>query len=116
MKTAAVIVAAGRGSRAAAVLGGPKQYAHIGRETVLTRTIRAFSTHPRIDFVQVVIHADDAPAYRASWPDTRLPVLPPVIGGTTRQSSGLRGLEGLLPHGVTAVDRCETGAGHTRHR
>ena len=103
MKTAAVIVAAGRGSRAAAVLGGPKQYAHIGRETVLTRTIRAFSTHPRIDFVQVVIHADDAPAYRASWPDTRLPVLPPVIGGATRQSSGLRGLEALGSHGVTAV-------------
>ena len=103
MKTAAVIVAAGRGSRAAAVLGGPKQYAHIGRETVLTRTIRAFSTHPRIDLVQVVIHADDAAAYRASWPDTRLPVLPPVIGGATRQSSGLRGLEGLVRHGVTAV-------------
>ncbi len=103
MKTAAVIVAAGRGSRAAGATLVPKQYARIGGEAVLTRTLRAFAMHPSIDLVQVVIHADDQAAYREAWPDPALPVLPPVIGGATRQESGLRGLEALSPHGVGAV-------------
>ena len=103
MKNAAVIVAAGRGSRAAAAIGVPKQYARIGGEAVLTHTMRAFATHPRIDLVQAVIHPDDADAYRAAWPGTALPVLAPVMGGATRQASGMRGLESLLPHDVTAV-------------
>ena len=103
MKTAAVIVAAGRGSRAAAAAGVPKQYARIGGEAVLTRTMRVFATHPRIDLVQTVIHTDDATAYRAAWPGDVLPVLAPVTGGASRQDSGLRGLEALLPHDVTAV-------------
>ena len=102
MKVAAVIVAAGRGSRAAAV-GGPKQYARIGGQTVLSRTIRAFATHPRIDLVQVVIHADDVAIYRAACSDPGETVLPPVTGGATRQTSGLRGLEALTPHDVGAV-------------
>ena len=103
MKTAAVIVAAGRGSRAAAASGVPKQYAHIGGEAVLTHTLRALATHPRIDLVQVVIHPDDAAAYSDAWPDTARPVLPPVPGGATRQDSSLRGLEALSVHDIGAV-------------
>lgn len=103
MKTAAVIVAAGRGSRAAAASGVPKQYARIGGEAVLTHTLRALATHPRIDLVQVVIHPDDAAAYSDAWPDTARLVLPPVPGGATRQDSSLRGLEALSVHDIGAV-------------
>lgn len=103
MKIAVVIVAAGRGSRAAAASGVPKQYARIGGRTVLERTIRAFASHPRICLVQVVIHADDAAAYRALWPDGHPRVLPAVPGGATRQASGLCGLEALASHAPDAV-------------
>ncbi|TMJ74613.1 MAG: bifunctional 2-C-methyl-D-erythritol 4-phosphate cytidylyltransferase/2-C-methyl-D-erythritol 2,4-cyclodiphosphate synthase, partial [Alphaproteobacteria bacterium] len=50
MKTAALIVAAGRGTRASGAL--PKQYAHIGGVSVLTRTLGVFLDHPGIDLVQ----------------------------------------------------------------
>ncbi len=96
----------------------PKQYASIGGTAVLTRTITAFATHPRIDLVQVVIHPDDTAAYAEAWPDPsaqassrpELPsvvlpatVLAAVVGGATRQASGLKGLAALLPHDVTSV-------------
>ncbi|MFX8910819.1 2-C-methyl-D-erythritol 4-phosphate cytidylyltransferase, partial [Acinetobacter baumannii] len=49
--TAAVIVAAGRGTRA----GGPvpKQYVRIGGRTILDHTLSLFLAHPRIDRVVV---------------------------------------------------------------
>ncbi len=109
MKTAVVIVAAGRGSRAAAAAGVPKQYAHIGGVAVLTHTIRAFASHPRVDLVQVVIHPDDLTAYGQAWPMPRSPdapgskVLPAVTGGTTRQASGLKGLAALAAHNAASV-------------
>jgi 2-C-methyl-D-erythritol 4-phosphate cytidylyltransferase/2-C-methyl-D-erythritol 2,4-cyclodiphosphate synthase len=68
----AIILAAGRGSRAAAAAGVPKQYATVGGEAVLTHTIRAFAAHPAVDLVQVVTHPDDREAYRPS------PAAPPV--------------------------------------
>ena len=47
MQTAALIVAAGRGTR----LGGelPKQYLLLNGEPVLRRTVYTFMTHPCID-------------------------------------------------------------------
>ena len=53
MKTAALIVAAGRGTRASGPL--PKQYARIGGAPVLARTLGVFLDHPAIDLVQVAI-------------------------------------------------------------
>lgn len=98
MTIAAVILAAGRGSRAAAAAGVPKQYARIGGETILARTVRAFAEHPEIDLVQVVIHPDDADACAAAIGTPAGKVLAPVHGGATRQASGLRGLEALKDH------------------
>ena len=98
MTTAAVILAAGRGSRIGLVDGAPKQYARIGGEPVLRHTVRAFLAHPSIDHVIVVIHCDDTALYAAACADldaTRL--LPAVAGGATRQSSGHCGLEALVP-------------------
>ena len=64
MKTAALIVAAGRGTRASGPL--PKQYVRIGGVPVLARTLGVFLDHPGIDLVQVVIAAGDEPLYAAA--------------------------------------------------
>lgn len=92
MKVAALIVAAGRGSRAGP--GAPKQYRLLGGEPVLRRTASVFSQHPAISSVLAVIHRDDRASYEAACGD--LPkLLPPVPGGATRQASVLAGLEAL---------------------
>ena len=92
MTTAALIVAAGRGSRAAGPM--PKQYAVIGGSTVLARTMQVFSSLSDIDIVQVVIHADDSALYDTTAPaDAKF--LAPVTGGKSRQDSVRLGLEAL---------------------
>ncbi len=104
MRIAAIILAAGRGSRAPTATGVPKQYAPLGPHCVLAHTLRAMGQHPSIGWLQVVIHADDRAAYEASvrdLEDNRL--LPPVIGGATRQNSGLAGLAALESHAPDAV-------------
>ena len=97
-KTAAVIVAAGRGSRADTGAGTAKQYISIAGRPVLTWTMQAFLSHPRIDLTQVVIHADDRDLYDSCRPTDQSGLLPPVTGGATRQASVRRGLEALDPH------------------
>lgn len=95
---AVIVVAAGRGRR----LGGPipKQYRDLAGRSVLARTVRAFSSHPRIRTIRVVIHADDRPLYDEAVAGLDLP--PPVIGGDTRQQSVHAGLEALA---AAAPDR-----------
>ncbi len=100
---AALIVAAGRGAR----FGGeiPKQYARLAGQAVLTRTVRVFLSHPRVDVVRVVIHPDDAPLYEAMIGS--LDLLPPTPGGLSRQDSvrlGLESLEPLAPQTVLIHD------------
>ncbi|MFM9848211.1 MAG: bifunctional 2-C-methyl-D-erythritol 4-phosphate cytidylyltransferase/2-C-methyl-D-erythritol 2,4-cyclodiphosphate synthase [Hyphomicrobiaceae bacterium] len=97
MPNAALIVAAGRGTRASGpgVADLPKQYAHIGGRSVLARTLAVFLEHPAIDFVAVVIHPDDAGYYAAEIPAGADKLLPPCPGGATRQRSVLNGLEAL---------------------
>lgn len=99
---AALVVAAGRGSR----FGGdlPKQYAPLGGGTVLARTLGALLDHPRVARVLVVIHADDRPHYDRAvrdLPGTKL--LTPVVGGATRQESVRAGLEALAGDAPEAV-------------
>ena len=92
--TAALIVAAGRGTRFGAAL--PKQYVPLGDSCAFRLTVERFLTHPGIDLVQPVIHADDAALYAqamAGLSDPRLQA--PVTGGETRRASVLRGLEAL---------------------
>jgi 2-C-methyl-D-erythritol 4-phosphate cytidylyltransferase / 2-C-methyl-D-erythritol 2,4-cyclodiphosphate synthase len=92
MRTAAIIVAAGRGERA----GGaqPKQYRHLQGEPVLRRAMRALAMHPAIDAVQAVIDPAENEAFQNAVGD--LPkCLAPAAGGTTRQRSVRAGLEAL---------------------
>lgn len=101
--TAALIVAAGRGTRAAGAAGLPKQYATLGGAPMLARTLDALAAHPAVDLVQVVIHPDDHHLYDAATAGASSKVLPPVHGGATRQQSGLAGLEALEARGVGRV-------------
>ena len=102
MRIAALIVAAGRGTR----LGGdaPKQYQEIDGRSVLRRSIEALLAHPGVTFVLTVIHAEDAALYAASAAGLAADrVLPPVTGASTRSGSVRRGLEALETHGIDAV-------------
>jgi 2-C-methyl-D-erythritol 4-phosphate cytidylyltransferase / 2-C-methyl-D-erythritol 2,4-cyclodiphosphate synthase len=108
LRIAALIVAAGRGTRAARSGAGPKQYALIGGKTVLERSLSAFTDHPGIEAVKVVIHPDDVEAYEhAVRAIGSSKLLKPVFGGATRQASVLHGLEDLSsspPDGVLIHD------------
>jgi 2-C-methyl-D-erythritol 4-phosphate cytidylyltransferase/2-C-methyl-D-erythritol 2,4-cyclodiphosphate synthase len=92
--TYALIVAAGRGTRFGGAL--PKQYLPLGGASVLRHAVAAFTTHPGIAGVQVVIRAED----RANFDEAvaGLALLPPVPGGAERQDSVRLGLEALIPH------------------
>lgn len=103
VRIAAVIVAAGRGSRASTGSSPPKQYANLAGKMVLTRTLEVFASHPAIAWVQVVVHADDQAAYDAACSSVLPAPLPAVIGGATRQASVLCGLEALRPHAPDLV-------------
>jgi 2-C-methyl-D-erythritol 4-phosphate cytidylyltransferase/2-C-methyl-D-erythritol 2,4-cyclodiphosphate synthase len=97
-RIAAIVVAAGTGTRAAA--GGeslPKQYRALAGTPVLTRTIKGLLAIEAIDLVQPVIH----PAHRQLFSNLGLSeprLLPAVAGGAERQASVRAGLEALAPH------------------
>ncbi|MGJ4916213.1 bifunctional 2-C-methyl-D-erythritol 4-phosphate cytidylyltransferase/2-C-methyl-D-erythritol 2,4-cyclodiphosphate synthase [Bradyrhizobium sp. HKCCYLRH2060] len=93
-RTAAILVAAGRGLRAGA--GGPKQYRTIGGRTVIHRALAAFADHPEVAVVQPVVNPDDIDIFNAAVSGLRHEV--PAHGGATRQASVLAGLEALAPH------------------
>jgi 2-C-methyl-D-erythritol 4-phosphate cytidylyltransferase/2-C-methyl-D-erythritol 2,4-cyclodiphosphate synthase len=90
---AVIIVAAGRGERAAVSgLMDPKQYRLVAGKPVLTRSIEAFLKKGMV--VLPVIHKDHVARYTAlglSHPA----LLPPVIGSDTRQGSVRAGLRAL---------------------
>lgn len=91
MKTVALIVAGGRGSRAGN--GVPKQYRSLGSKPVLRHSVETFFAHPAITAVQVVIHPEDRDYYTAAVHG--LDLLPVVDGGATRQASVRNGLEAI---------------------
>lgn len=92
---AALIVAAGRGARAATDTLQPKQYCRIGSEPMLTHTLCAFAAHSGIDDILVVIHPDDRVLYEEAAGPFAGRLLAPVMGGARRQDSVRAGLEGL---------------------
>lgn len=94
MTVAALIVAAGRGTRAGTEI--PKQYLKIGDRTVIAQAVRAFAGHSRITHIQTVIHADDGDLYASSFVDPVDKLLAPVAGGDSRQASVRAGLEALV--------------------
>lgn len=97
---AALIVAGGRGTRMGA--GKPKLYRQVGGESVLRRTLRAFSEHDGIHLIQVVIHRDHMAEYEIAAADMPK-ILPPCHGGGERQDSVRLGLEALKAHGTARV-------------
>jgi 2-C-methyl-D-erythritol 4-phosphate cytidylyltransferase / 2-C-methyl-D-erythritol 2,4-cyclodiphosphate synthase len=88
-----VIVAAGRGVRAGAA-DGPKQFRTIGGKPIISRTVGAFATHPRVGPIVVVRHPDDMEAMQNALGDlaARVALVP---GAVTRQTSTLAGLRYL---------------------
>src|SRR5499427_8591532 len=88
---AAVVVAAGRGIRAGGTM--PKQYRVVCGVPVIRHALSLFVDHPEIDFVQPVIHRDDAAAFAEATAGLKLRAA--AFGGATRQMSVRSGLEAL---------------------
>jgi 2-C-methyl-D-erythritol 4-phosphate cytidylyltransferase / 2-C-methyl-D-erythritol 2,4-cyclodiphosphate synthase len=88
MKTAAIIVAAGRGTRA----GGdvPKQFAPLAGRPMLAHSYTALSSHPAVDQVLVVIAPGQEAALQAALGD-----VPYALGGTVRRESVANGIAAL---------------------
>lgn len=95
MSVAALIVAAGRGARAATEASRPKQYCEIGGAPMLAHTLSAFAGHPGVNGILVVIHPDDVALYGQASAPFAADVLPAVTGGARRQDSVRLGLEAL---------------------
>jgi 2-C-methyl-D-erythritol 4-phosphate cytidylyltransferase/2-C-methyl-D-erythritol 2,4-cyclodiphosphate synthase len=91
-RVAALIVAAGRGTRAGGEV--PKQYRPLAGVPVLARTISAFLDHPTIQVVQVVIDPADRPLYDSCILASSR-IVAPAAGGASRQASVLAGIEAL---------------------
>lgn len=89
MTIAAVIVAAGRGTRA----GGdvPKQWQPLLGVPVAAHTLAAFRSHPQVARIVLVVHPDDIET--APWQDQVEVTV--VTGGETRSASVLAGLNAL---------------------
>ncbi|WP_294291278.1 bifunctional 2-C-methyl-D-erythritol 4-phosphate cytidylyltransferase/2-C-methyl-D-erythritol 2,4-cyclodiphosphate synthase [uncultured Sphingomonas sp.] len=87
-RTAAIIVAAGKGERA----GGdvPKQFAPLAGRPLLAHSYAALSTHPAIGDVVIVIGPGQEDALRNAVGDARH-----VIGGATRRDSVTAGLNAV---------------------
>jgi 2-C-methyl-D-erythritol 4-phosphate cytidylyltransferase/2-C-methyl-D-erythritol 2,4-cyclodiphosphate synthase len=87
-RTAAIIVAAGSGSR----IGGlPKQYRQIAGKPILRHSVEVFLAHPSIDFVVIAIgEGQNALAEKAL---TGLSGVEYVIGGAERRNSVRNALE-----------------------
>src|SRR4051794_19571193 len=91
IRVAAVLVAAGRGTRSG--LDYPKQYKVLGGAPMVRESLRVFASHTSVDLVLPVIHQDDGERFAKAAEGLR--VAKPVYGGATRQGSVHAGLEAL---------------------
>ena len=64
VRVAAVVVAAGRGTRSG--LDFPKQYKVLGGSPMVRASLRVFTEHPAVDLVLPVIHPDDSERFAAA--------------------------------------------------
>ena len=87
MKTAAIIVAAGRGTRA----GGdvPKQWQKIAGQTVVEHTLDLFEAHPKVDEIVLVVAFEDLGWVETMKLKNRVTI---ALGASTRSGSVLGGL------------------------
>lgn len=93
-KTAALIVAAGRGTRAGK--GLPKQWRSLSGQRVVDWTLARFRAHTGIDHIILVIHPDD----ESHVQDLDVQI---VYGGATRDASVRNGLQALQDQGFDKV-------------
>lgn len=96
MTTAAIIVAAGRGTRASSGRLGesPKQWRLLAGRPVVAHALAAFAGMLRV----LVIHADDR-----AWADAVAGDAVVVVGGASRAASVRAALEALEGQGITRV-------------
>lgn len=102
---AAIIVAAGRGTRARPH-ALPKQYRPLAGRPLVAHSLEATLRHPAIARVLCVIHPDDMSLYEESVRglDHDGKLLAPGFGGATRQASVHAGLEALAARMERAPD------------
>lgn len=96
MTIAAIIVAAGRGTRAGGDI--PKQWQRLGGKSVAEHAMHRFADHPAVTDLILVVHPDDCE-------NALLPRSPHAIvttGGATRSQSVLKGLL-AVPEGTNRV-------------
>lgn len=95
-KIAALIVAAGGGSR----MGGgiPKQFRDLGGRPMLGWSHAAFASHPAVDTVLTVVAEEQMDRARSILSDAWV-----EAGGASRRESVARGLRHLALNGVTQV-------------
>lgn len=93
--TAAVIVAAGRGTRSREAGTVPKQYLPLAGHPVLAHSLRTLSAHPNVHRTIVVYKPEDTALYAEATAPYAARLEAPVAGGATRQASVLAGLEAL---------------------
>ncbi len=109
---AILVVAAGRGTRAGG--GLPKQYRAVAGKPLLTHTISALLHGAPGARLLAAIHPDDAALYKAALGDlpeeARARLLPPALGGETRQISVKNGLEALATHDAPRIVLIHDGA------
>lgn len=95
-RTAAILVAAGSGTRAGGSV--PKQYALLGGKPLIAYAHQALADHPKIDRVLTVIGEGQEDLL-----DGAIGGVPFVTGGTTRRESVRNGLDALRADGFTRV-------------
>ncbi|SFS09984.1 bifunctional 2-C-methyl-D-erythritol 4-phosphate cytidylyltransferase/2-C-methyl-D-erythritol 2,4-cyclodiphosphate synthase [Yoonia litorea] len=96
MTVTAIIVAAGRGTRAGGDI--PKQWQMLKGRPVVAYAIDCFVQHPGIDSLVLVVHPDDAA--NARWAEAQNLIV--VTGGATRAESVKAGLA-AVPSGTQKV-------------
>ncbi len=105
LRTAAVVVAGGTGTRFGADL--PKQYQRVGPKTVLGHTLDCMTTHPAIDEVVVAVCVDHAELFERLVRPGCDPAVWTVPGGDSRTASvhqALRALRRAPPDQVLVHD------------
>jgi 2-C-methyl-D-erythritol 4-phosphate cytidylyltransferase len=94
MKTGAVIVAAGQGSRMRTTVS--KQYLPLAGKPILVHSLLKFQTHPNIDVITVVVPSGDEPHVRELVDRHGCSKVQHIVaGGSERQHSVARGLTTL---------------------
>ena len=86
----AIIVAAGSGKRLTSET--PKQFLKLRGVEILSYSVQAFMTHPKIDKVIIVTSKNFLDHVKGQYPDCKI-----VSGGDTRQDSVFNGLQACSP-------------------